>query len=55
MQSVYRSGGISLARLPNTKTEVEEIGAFFPREREKLRLGAEATERRDCLSEPLPQ
>jgi len=44
MQSVYRSGGISLSRLPNTKTEVEEIGALFPPARGKLRLGAEATE-----------
>jgi CHAT domain-containing protein len=44
MRSVYRSAGISLARLPNTKTEVEEIGALFPPTREKLRLGLEATE-----------
>ncbi len=44
MRSVYRSGGISLSRLPNTKTEVEEIGALFPPAREKLRLGPEATE-----------
>jgi len=44
MQSVYRSGGISLARLPNTKTEIEQIGALFPPAREKLRLGPEATE-----------
>jgi len=44
MRSVYRSGGISLARLPNTKTEVEEIGALFPPARGKLRLGAAATE-----------
>lgn len=44
VQSVYRSGGISLSRLPNTRTEVQEIGALFPPAREKLRLGAEATE-----------
>jgi CHAT domain-containing protein len=44
MRSVYRSAGISLSRLPNTKTEVEEIGALFPPAREKLRLGLEATE-----------
>ena len=44
MRSVYRSGGISLSRLPNTKTEVEEIGALFPPAREMLRLGPEATE-----------
>jgi len=46
MRSVYRSGGISLSRLPNTKMEVEEIGALFPPAREKLRLGPEATEAR---------
>jgi tetratricopeptide (TPR) repeat protein len=44
MRSVYRSAGISLSRLPNTRTEVEEIGALFPPAREKLRLGLEATE-----------
>jgi CHAT domain-containing protein len=44
MQSVYRSAGLSLSRLPNTKTEVEQIGALFPRARKKLRLGPEATE-----------
>jgi CHAT domain-containing protein len=44
MRSVYRSAGISLSRLPNTKTEVEEIVALFPPAREKLRLGLEATE-----------
>jgi CHAT domain-containing protein len=44
MQSVYRSAGISLSRLPNTKTEVEQIGSLFPPAREKLRLGPEATE-----------
>src|SRR6185436_2329420 len=44
MRSVYRSAGISLSRLPNTKTEVEQIGALFPPARGKLRLGPEATE-----------
>ena len=44
MQNVYRAAGISFSRLPNTKTEVEEIGTLFPAHREKLRLGLSATE-----------
>lgn len=44
VQGVYRSAGILLSPLPNTRTEVREIGALFPRDKRTLRLGEEATE-----------
>jgi CHAT domain-containing protein/tetratricopeptide (TPR) repeat protein len=44
VRSVYRSSGIQFAPLPNTRTEVENIGALYPPERRRLYLGPAATE-----------
>jgi len=44
VRSVYRSAGLRLDPLPNTRREVMAIGAMFPESRRKILLGRDATE-----------
>jgi CHAT domain-containing protein len=44
MQSVRAAQGFSLARLPRTRDEVQDIASLFPPERRRVYLGAESTE-----------
>ena len=44
VRSVYRSAGLRLDPLPNTRREVESIAAVFPQSQSQVRLGSYATE-----------
>jgi NAD(P)-dependent dehydrogenase (short-subunit alcohol dehydrogenase family) len=45
VRGVYQSAGIKFPPLPNTRAEVESIGALYPAARRKIYLGPDATER----------
>jgi CHAT domain-containing protein len=44
VRSVYERGGWRLPALPNTRREVEQIGALFPQNDRQIYLGSAATE-----------
>jgi len=44
VHGVYQSAGIKFPPLPNTRAEVETIGALYPPVRRKIYLGPDATE-----------
>src|SRR5438876_1122452 len=44
VRGVYQAAGIKLPPLPNTRAEVETIGALYPPARRKIYLGSNATE-----------
>jgi CHAT domain-containing protein len=44
VRSVYRSAGLRLDPLPNTRREVMAIGALFPAANQKVLVGPDATE-----------
>ncbi|MBL0158643.1 MAG: CHAT domain-containing protein [Bryobacterales bacterium] len=53
VRRVYESAGARFPQLPNTRVELNRIGALFPAARERLLLGAEANEA-SVKSEQLP-
>jgi CHAT domain-containing protein len=53
VRGVYQSAGIKFPPLPNTRAEVETIGALYPAARRKIYIGPNATEA-SVKSEHLP-